>query len=340
MEICPEVENTMFSRSIKDESRYGSLVSLITFRRSVPRAFWYRRRALVITVSSATEKPLIIIRDIQLIPEMREVESLQKEVWACDDRDLVPLTMLAASKEVGAILVGAFNGSSLVGFAYSFVGFENGIPVHHSHMLAVRPSYRNFNLGYKLKLAQRERALAQGVTRMTWTFDPLQSLNAHFNFGKVGVLADQYKINFYGEETSSFLHQIGAGTDRLWVTWPLDSQRVREKVKTATSWKETLVDPERIASLIRVGADSVPHSKELSEVSGQERLLVEIPADINKLQRESPELAASWREATRWAFTQAIASGYLVEEFYDGSRTDQPVGIYLLSYGKKVADFV
>ncbi|MGH9873100.1 MAG: hypothetical protein ACRD9S_11645 [Pyrinomonadaceae bacterium] len=274
-----------------------------------------------------------------MISEMREVESLQKEVWACDDRDLVPLTMLAASKEVGAILVGAFDGLCLVGFAYSFVGFENAHPVQHSHMLAVRPSYRNFNLGYKLKLVQRERALAQGITRMTWTFDPLQSLNAHFNFSKVGVLADQYKVNFYGEETSSFLHQIGAGTDRLWVSWPLDSQRVRDKMETVTSWKETL-DAEPTVSLVRVGAENVPHRTELSEVLGQEQLYVEIPADINKLQRTSPELAASWREVTRWAFTEAIASGYLVEEFYGGSRRDQSVGIYLLSHRKRVADFV
>jgi len=61
---------------------------------------------------------------------------------------------------------------------------------------------------------------------MTWTFDPLQSLNAHLDFAKLGVVADAYKINFYGESTSSFLHKIGTGTDRLWVTWLLDSERV------------------------------------------------------------------------------------------------------------------
>ena len=174
-------------------------------------------------MSSATEIPSIIIRDIEQISEMREIEALQKEVWGSDDRDIVPLTIFAATREVGAILIGAFDGASLIGFAYSFVGREDGRMVHHSHMLAVRPIYRNFNLGYRLKLAQRDRALAQGITQMTWTFDPLQSLNAHFNFAKLGVVADAYKINFYGEATSSFLHQIG--TDRLWVTWSLDSQR-------------------------------------------------------------------------------------------------------------------
>ena len=92
-------------------------------------------------------------------------------------------------------------------------------------MLAVKTAYRNHDLGYKLKLAQRERVLAQGIERMTWTFDPLQSLNAYFNFGKLGVVADAYKIDFYGEATSSFLQKIG--TDRLWVSWLLNSERVR-----------------------------------------------------------------------------------------------------------------
>ena len=225
-------------------------------------------------------------------------------------------------------------------FAYSFVGRENERMVHHSHMLAVTPSYRNFNLGYKLKLAQRERALAQGITRITWTFDPLQSLNAYFNFGKLGVLADRYETNFYGEETSSFLHQIGSGTDRLWVNWPLDSQRVREKMETVASWKETLGEPEQIVSLVRVSADNLPQRNDSAEVLGQEKLIVEIPADINTLQREKPELAARWREATRWAFTEAIASGYSIDDFYGASRNDQAVGVYVLSYGKKVKDFV
>jgi predicted GNAT superfamily acetyltransferase len=99
-------------------------------------------------------------------------------------------------------------------------------------MLAVKPAYRNHKLGFKLKLAQRERVLAQGVKRITWTFDPLQSLNAHLNFGKLGVISDTYKINFYGETTSSLLHQIG--TDRLWVTWLIESKRARERFKSDT----------------------------------------------------------------------------------------------------------
>jgi predicted GNAT superfamily acetyltransferase len=288
-------------------------------------------------LSSVTEKPGIIIRDIGLISEMREVESLQQEVWECDDRDIVPLTILVATRELGAILIGAFDGLALIGFAYSFVGREDERMVHHSHMLALRPNYRNFNLGYKLKLAQRDRALAQGITRMTWTFDPLQSLNAHFNFAKLGVVADAYKTNFYGETTSSFLHQIG--TDRLWVTWPLDSSRVHERLQTKEQTRNSNLDLNRIACLVHVGPNNVPQRSQSSEGARQKDVSIEIPADINALQRESPKLAFRWREVTRRAFSEAIASGYVIKDFWGASRNDQAVGVYLLSAEKRVKDF-
>src|SRR5438132_7750995 len=121
---------------------------------------------------------------------MREAETLQKDVWKSNDLDVVPLTMLVASREVGAVLIGAYDESKLVGFVYGFPAYENGQVTHHSHMLAVRPAYRNSNLGYQLKLAQRERVLAQGINRITWTFDPLQSLNAYFNFKKLEDVED------------------------------------------------------------------------------------------------------------------------------------------------------
>ena len=281
------------------------------------------------------EAPAIVIRDIELLSEMREVETLQKDVWGCNDTDVVPLTMFVAGREVGAILLGAYDRSTLIGFVYGFPGYENGQVTHHSHMLAVRPSYRNLNLGYKLKLAQRERVLAQGIKRITWTFDPLQSLNAYFNFGKLGVIADTYKINFYGQATSSFLHQIG--TDRLWVTWPLDSQRVSRRLETGK--KESLSECEGIPSLVTVGIDDAPLGSDPTRILKQEHVSIEIPGDINGLQNSNPKLAIEWREATRLAFTDAIAAGYIVEEFYRLSRKNQLVGSYLLSHRKKVEDF-
>ena len=276
----------------------------------------------------------VIIRDIEGGAEMRAVEELQGEVWGVPDLDVVPLSQLVAAKAAGGVLLGAFDLETLIGFVYGFVSYEHGDVAHHSHMLAVSPAFRNFDLGRRLKLAQRERVLAQGIRIMTWTFDPLQSLNAHFNFNKLGVISDRYFVNFYGETAASFLHRNG--TDRLWVTWPLDSRRVRGRLDSAAHAPAF----ENVTPLVRLGADDAPRKNELTCALSQDQALIEIPADTNALEQSDAELASEWRKATRWAFTEAIAAGYLVAEFYRRDRGDERVGIYLLSRAKKLAHFV
>src|SRR5512133_699297 len=180
------------------------------------------------SVSEQVAKPPVVIRDLETIEDLRKVEPVEREVWGLADRDVAPMTLLIACKEAGSILLGAFDGSELVGFAFGFPSLERGCLGVHSHMLAVLPHYRDLDLGYKLKLAQRDRSLAKGIKSMSWTFDPLQSRNAHFNFAKLGVLSDCYKVDFYGHDSSSILHQNG--TDRLWLPWPMDAARVEKRV--------------------------------------------------------------------------------------------------------------
>src|SRR5580692_12732337 len=144
----------------------------------------------------AKSKSTVTIRDLQSFEDLKQVEEVEKEVWGLSALDATPLTLIVATKEAGSIWVGAFDGTKLVGFAFGFLGLESGRLIVHSHMLAVREPYRNSHLAYNLKLAQRERALAiridDGETNqlriheMTWTFDPLQSRNAHLNFSKLG----------------------------------------------------------------------------------------------------------------------------------------------------------
>ncbi|HEY0004854.1 MAG TPA: GNAT family N-acetyltransferase [Pyrinomonadaceae bacterium] len=277
----------------------------------------------------------IIIRDIELVQEMRAVERLQKEVWGCDELEVLPLTFMRASREVGAILVGAFAEDELVGFAYGFVGLEDGRLVVHSDMLAVKPEYRGCGLGIRLKLAQRERAIALGIESMTWTFDPLQSRNAHLNFARLGVVSHRYEIDFYGAQTSSFLHR-NIGTDRLWVRWPLLSERVRQRLAAQQSPAASLVQLERLPRLVRLQTDGTPLRIELHKAPAQSDALIEIPCDISLLQEERAELARSWRLATRGAFKEALAAGYAVAEFYRLSRQGQSLGAYLLSLDKNI----
>jgi predicted GNAT superfamily acetyltransferase len=271
----------------------------------------------------------IVIRDIDLISQIRQVEELQKEVWGFSDRDVVPTDQLLVAKEVGGLLIGAFVEESLVGFVYAMLSTEQDRLQFHSHMLAVKPDYRNLGLGYKLKLAQRERALARGITRMTWTFDPLQCMNAHFNLAKLGVVSDRYKINFYGESTSSFLHRHG--TDRLWVTWLLDSERVCRRLESGTHAHALPAGLDTLTHLVELGSGDGPKGAQTTHLAGQRQVFIEIPEDIGTLELRDSGLAMAWCDATRQAFTIAISAGYLVEEFYIAERDGRRFGCYGLT---------
>jgi predicted GNAT superfamily acetyltransferase len=272
-------------------------------------------------MSAAPEISDITIREINELAEMRAVEELQKETWGIPDLDVVPLTQLVAAKEAGGVLIGAFDGETLVGFVYGFPSFERGELAHHSHMLAVKPAYRNYDLGRRLKLAQREHVIAQGIGLISWTFDPLQSLNAHFNFGKLGVLADRYFVNFYGEDAPSFLHQTG--TDRLWVSWLVSSERVKERM-TGINYSA----PSNLGlPLVQVEADDSSRRNDLDEGLAQDHAVIEIPSNIDALPRET---GLRWREDTRWAFTEALKAGYFVESFI----REKVIGKYILRKGE------
>lgn len=271
-------------------------------------------------MSAVSEISNIKIREIEEIAEMRAVEELQKEVWGVPDLDVVPYTHLIAAKEAGGVLIGAFDGETVVGFVYGFPSFELGQLAHHSHMLAVKPAYRNFDLGRRLKLAQREHVIAQGIDLMSWTFDPLQSLNAYFNFSKLGVIADRYLVDFYGHDAASFLHQTG--TDRLWVSWFLSSDDVKGRIRGEDVKFDDLV------SLVQVGPDDSPRRNDLAASVAHDHASIEIPADIDSLQQRNPETALRWRQETRWAFTEAIKAGYFVAAF-----VREKSGKYILKKG-------
>ena len=166
----------------------------------------------------------IAIRKCAGMDELHACVALQKEVWNFADVDLVPLRMFVVSQKIGGQIIGAFDGNDLVGFAFSIPGSRAGHAYLHSHMLAVRETFRNHGLGRRLKLAQRDDALAQGYELLEWTFDPLEIKNAHLNLARLGAIARRYSVNHYGYSSSPL--QGGLPTDRLVAEWWLKSKRV------------------------------------------------------------------------------------------------------------------
>jgi predicted GNAT superfamily acetyltransferase len=174
----------------------------------------------------------MVIRRCGDLNEMRACVALQKEVWNFTDAELVPLRMFVVGEKIGGQVIGAFHGQELVGFAFAIPGFRAGHSYLHSHMLAVRKQYRNTGLGRRIKLVQREHALAGSFQLIEWTFDPLEIKNAYLNLERLGAIARRYNINQYGITSSPL--QGGLPTDRLVAEWWLKSLRVESRLHRET----------------------------------------------------------------------------------------------------------
>jgi len=169
---------------------------------------------------------------------MQACFALQKEVWQLPDADLIPVRMFVLAPKIGGQVIGAFakansdettsaqpgDKQELIGFALAIPGMRNGHCYLHSQMLAVRQQYRNSGLGRRMKLHQREDALARGFELMEWTFDPLEIKNAYLNIEKLGAITRRYNVNQYGITSSPL--QGGLPTDRLVAEWWMKSKRV------------------------------------------------------------------------------------------------------------------
>lgn len=283
------------------------------------------------------------IRTLDRVEDVHAVEKLQREVWPGSEADVVPGHLLLTIEHNGGLLLGAFVDDSLVGFVLGFLGVDTASPErvamarlkHCSHMLGVHPDYRDQGIGLALKLAQRRQLLAQGVRLATWTYDPLQSRNAHLNVRRLGALCRHYIPNAYGEMRDE-LNQ-GLPSDRFEVEWWVTSSRVETRV-------EGTRPPLDLANFLAAGAEKVnpasldekdlPHPSQTPASLDGNLLLVEIPPDIDRVKREDIDLAHAWRQHTRELFQSAFEAGYIVTDFVHLAGEQVPRSYYLLSHGE------
>jgi predicted GNAT superfamily acetyltransferase len=257
------------------------------------------------------------IRRLTTLEECRQVAALEKAVWEFTDaEDVVPPALLIVSIKRGGLLLGAFDEAhALKGFVFSMPAWRDGRTTHWSHMLAVAPDARAGGLGLRLKLEQRTHALSDGIDLIEWSYDPLQALNAHLNFARLGVVVEEYEENLYGA-SSSPLHE-GTPTDRFIAEWRLTAPHVERRLgaaqtpllRDAAIMSAVLVNPSR-----QVGEWLEPAATIADVVDGR-RVLVEIPVAFTDMQRSQHDLALEWRMTTRRIFQTYLTREYRVVDF-------------------------
>jgi predicted GNAT superfamily acetyltransferase len=270
------------------------------------------------------------IRALTTIDECREVAALERTVWGyADAEDVVPPPVLIVSIKRGGILLGAFDdGGRMRGFVYSLPGLKDRRPIQWSHMLGVMPELRAAGLGARLKLAQRQAALAMGIDLIEWTYDPLQAANAHLNFAKLGIVVVEYEENIYGD-SSSPLH-AGTPTDRFVAEWRLREPHVERRigggpgplVRDRSVLQAPVVNPSEPGDpWLRPGSADL--------LIDERRVLVEIPVGFSEMLAKDPQLAHAWRLSTRGIFQSYFGRGYSAVDFFLSRESGR--GQYLLA---------
>jgi predicted GNAT superfamily acetyltransferase len=266
-------------------------------------------------------------RDLATLEEFASVVDLERQIWGPGYDDVVPVPILAVTVKRGGILIGAFAPSDrMIGFVYSLPGLKDGKPMQWSHMLGVVPDFRSDGIGRRLKALQRERAIALGLDLIEWTYDPMQAMNAHLNFTKLGIVVDEYEENVYGESQSP-LHR-GNPTDRFVAAWHIREPHVQRRMSAGA----LVVRTHEVADAPRINrAKPIGEFHECADVDldlEARRLLVEIPMGFTDMLARAPELALGWRMITRHIFTTYFSRGYRAVDFML-DRTSR-VGAYLL----------
>lgn len=265
----------------------------------------------------------IEIRNLHTVAELELVRQLEAKVWSFDDS--VPVNQTITVVKNGGFILGAFLHNQLIGFQYSFPGFDGNKVYLCSHSLGIHPDYRKFGIGEKLKWAQKELALEKGYDLITWTYDPLETVNGNLNLHKLGAVCSTYLENAYGEMDDGL--NSGIATDRFLVEW-----RVGEQESVAV---EANTQGEIVLKTTKKNGLNVPGEVDLG--LNTECLLVAVPGNFQTIKSLDLQLAVAWRNITRKIFTTYLGRGWQVTDMVKDSLHEDQY-LYVLERGGRNGD--
>ncbi len=281
----------------------------------------------------------IDIRALKTFDEIDEVVALQRGEWDDPTTVIYPHMLLSLIRN-GGLLLGAVKNDRVVGFVLGYLGTDiqdSDRPAMAnlkmvSQRMTVLPEYRGSGLGYALKLAQRDYAIKQGIRLITWTFDPLNSRNAHLNIRKLGSVVQAYQKNYYGVKTSPLVSLDQS--DRLIAEWRVTMPRVEQRlsgkrpplgIEQYLSANTVIVNPSVI------GANGLPEPGNLPNPAYGMLALAEIPANFDEIVRRDEGLARAWRAHSREVLMQAFGANYIITDFLRCKFENRERSFYVFS---------
>jgi predicted GNAT superfamily acetyltransferase len=283
----------------------------------------------------------IRIKPLKTLDEMRVAVELQRTFWGQDPESVIPAHMLFSIASYGGHVLAALDDARMIGVLVGFLGTnteETNRPAMAnlqmvSKRMVVLPEYRGQGVGYRLKLAQRDASIQQGIRMVTWTYDPLMALNAHLNIRKLGAISHRYLEDYYGTAEEGGLATLGS-SDRFQVEWWVTNRRVEERIsgrRRDLNLQQYLDANTPIANATTADSHGTPWPAENNIMPSGTLALVEIPVNFTSIVKSDPVLGRAWRLHSRDLFKRLMSLGYVVTDFIHAPHEGRDRAFYLLS---------
>jgi predicted GNAT superfamily acetyltransferase len=285
-------------------------------------------------VSAVAPRPGLsefVFRRLTKPEEFRSAEEVAETVGVPVGEEPLPTPVLRTIQDNGGLVLGAFADIHLAGFSAAYLGWDGTTLYLYSQLTAVRPEYQNHHVGRRLKLRQREEALALGLGEIRWAFDPLQSHQAFLFVRRLGAVPDRYFVHYYGRGRST--EEVAVPSDRLRATWRLGDPAVEARLAGSGPSREDDLAAWRASKPIletQVGEHGLRAPVVVEEPTAP-KVSIEVPFDLALLREHEPDSIRPWRFAVRDAFRAAFDLGYGVQGFAVVSEAHERRAVYLLA---------
>jgi len=278
----------------------------------------------------------VTIAPFRNLADYKTCEDIQKEVWHSQDIDIIPVSMLMEIHRTGGIILGAYSSiGDMIGFIASILGSVRKAPIQHSLLVAVRTAYRNFDVGFKMKAAQRKEALKRKIKLITSSIDPMQPMLAYFTLGKLGAWSNEYEENYCGETTRQ--QDRGMPTDRLLINWDLESKEVERRLEVGPPRHDLRKEMKRqiIINRLEETAPGLVKPSAIKLNCTEDTFLFEVPYNLPEIKDRDLGLAMEWQSKMRQTFRHYFRKDYVSTEFFVTTHDSHLRSFYRLDKRKK-----
>lgn len=211
-----------------------------------------------------------------------------------------------------------YGGDHPIAFLVCFADFDHNGPFWYGARMGVDQRYQDKSIAEAMVGKLYNCAQERSISRIRWTYDPLQSRNGYIYLRRMGGLVKEIGFNYYSAVFTNDQFNRGISTDRFVVEWDINSERVTKRMQQGEIpvFDDSLITPENTINEIDLDELGLErHGEKWLFHAKASPIFIEIPYAQDRLLQADRAKAQLLRDKCRALFMHYLARGYVVNDF-------------------------